>query len=57
MFQILGNVVSRFWLVFLVGWGVVFAALWWLAPAFQDVAVDREFGFMPESVPSRTGME
>src|SRR5438876_1689926 len=55
MFAKLGNIVSRWWPGFLLAWAVVFGLILWAAPAFQDVVLDREFAFLPDTTPSRRG--
>jgi len=55
MFAKLGHFVSRWWPGFLLAWAVVFGLILWAAPAFQDVVLDREFAFLPETTPSRRG--
>lgn len=55
MFAFLGKTVARAWPVLLAGWVAVFALVVIVAPPWNDVAEDREFGFLPESVPSRRG--
>jgi RND superfamily putative drug exporter len=53
MFQLLGNLVSRFWYLVLAAWLLVLGLCWWAAPPWTEVAQDREFAFLPEKVPSR----
>jgi putative drug exporter of the RND superfamily len=57
MFQVLGNLVSRAWPVWLAGWAVLFVAAWLAAPPWRDVALDQEFAFLPASMPSRQAEE
>jgi putative drug exporter of the RND superfamily len=55
MFQRLGELVSRAWPAFLVGWAILLGAFFWAAPPWQDVVLDREFAFLPDWTPSRRG--
>src|SRR5262245_53131215 len=52
MFQLLGNLVSRFWYLVLAAWLLVLGICWWAAPPWTDVAQDREFAFLPSTLPS-----
>lgn len=52
MFQRLGNFVTRFWPVLLVGWITTAVALAVLAPPWDDVVQDGEFAYLPSSSPS-----
>jgi putative drug exporter of the RND superfamily len=53
MFGFLGQTVSRFWVLVLVGWVVLLAATRLAAPPWEEVAQDKEFAFLPEDAPSR----
>jgi RND superfamily putative drug exporter len=55
MFANLGNTVSRWWPVFLLAWAGILGLASWAAPEYQDVVLDREFAFLPETTPSRRG--
>lgn len=55
MFRIYGSIVSRAWPLFLIGWLAGTAVLHWTAPPWKEVTQDREFGFLPDDVPSRRG--
>src|SRR5580704_3570810 len=55
MFQRLGNIVSGGWLVFLLAWMLLLGLAYWAAPPLENVILDREFAFLPESSPSRQG--
>jgi RND superfamily putative drug exporter len=55
MFQRLGNVVSSGWWVFLLIWGLVLGGLIWMAPPWNEVILEGEFVYLPESLPSRHG--
>lgn len=57
MFHALGNWVSRGWPLWLAAWAVLIGAVWAAAPAWQDVAQDQEFAFLPATMPSRQGEE
>jgi RND superfamily putative drug exporter len=57
MFRFLGQLVSRFWPVFLLAWVVLVAVTRWVAPAWNDVALDREFAFLPQDSPSRVAQD
>src|SRR5579872_2484647 len=53
VFSSIGEFVNRAWLVLLVGWFVLAAALYFTAPAWSTVAQDGEFAFLPDDAPSR----
>src|SRR5947209_7025940 len=53
MFRVLGKFVTRFWPLLLAGWILLLVGTWQVAPPWAEVAQDREFGFLPESAPSR----
>ena len=53
MFRIVGQAVSRAWPLMLIGWALLFLAVWQFAPDFSDVTEDGEFVFLPEDSPSR----
>jgi RND superfamily putative drug exporter len=57
MFRLLGNAVTRFWALVLVGWIFLLAASWWAAPAWNQVAQDKEFTLLPADSPSRRAAE
>jgi RND superfamily putative drug exporter len=57
MFKFLGNLVARgWWLIFAV-WIALIVISQLKAPNWNDIAEDKEFGFLPESVPSRVAEE
>ncbi|MGE5194178.1 MAG: MMPL family transporter [Deltaproteobacteria bacterium] len=53
MFWILGQIVSRWWIVILAAWLAVFAVLRSVAPPWEEVAEDGQFSFLPADSPSR----
>jgi putative drug exporter of the RND superfamily len=53
MFTFLGRVVRRAWLLLLAAWAALVIGTWLSAPAWRDIAQDREFAFLPEDAPSR----
>src|SRR3954469_18415954 len=55
MFRILGILIARTWFLWLIAWGALYALLHFTAPPWNEVAQDREFGFLPEDAPSRQG--
>src|SRR6266481_895265 len=57
MFQKLGKFVAVAWLGLLLAWGLGVGLLSWVAPPWQEVILDGEFAFLPESTPSRRGEE
>src|SRR5580700_6177331 len=57
LFRILGHVVRRGWALVLLGWGFVLLATWLAAPPWDEVALDREFAFLPADAPSRRAEE
>jgi RND superfamily putative drug exporter len=52
-FSLLGRMVRWAWPLLLAGWGIVLLCTWLAAPPFEQVAVDREFAFLPADAPSR----
>ena len=56
-FRFLGHVVRRAWALLLLGWGVLLLAVWLAAPPWNEVAVDRDFAFLPADAPSRRAEE
>ncbi|HEV3118160.1 MAG TPA: MMPL family transporter, partial [Gemmataceae bacterium] len=52
MFQVLGKLVSRAWLVLLAGWIIGLGALALVAPRWGDVAQSGQLNFLPHDVPS-----
>src|SRR5437764_319058 len=57
MFRHVGTIISRSWPIWLIAWGGVFAILYATAPEWNEVAQDREFGFLPDDVPTRQGYD
>ena len=57
MFQKLGNLVVRSWPILILVWVVVLAVAHFLAPPWNEVAQDKEFGFLPALSPSRVAEE
>jgi RND superfamily putative drug exporter len=57
MFQILGAVVSRTWLLWLAGWILLLGWGSLVAPAWDDIAQSGQFSFLPKNVPSNRGKE
>lgn len=55
MFASLGNLVSRRWKVFLIGWLICFGLIKLLAPNWKDVARDGEFNHLPKEMVSIQG--
>jgi RND superfamily putative drug exporter len=53
LFGTIGRLVSRGWLAFLLGWIALVVATKYAAPAWETVAQDKEFAFLPEDAPSR----
>jgi len=59
MFLRLGNIVTRYWPLLLVGWCAVFLALsepassFWGAPTWDEVVEDGNFRYLPERADSR----
>jgi RND superfamily putative drug exporter len=53
MFQFLGRVVSRMWLVLLAGWAVLVVGLWFGAPSWDEVGKSGQFAYLPADAPSR----
>jgi len=53
LFQFLGQVVRRAWLLLLAAWGLLLAATWLAAPPWAEVALDRQFEFLPKNATSR----
>ena len=57
MFHFLGIFMARTWPLWLVAWIASLAILTMTAPAWEEVAPDREFGFLPQDMPSQRGEE
>jgi RND superfamily putative drug exporter len=57
MFQKLGNLVVRAWPAVLLFWLAVLFVSHWLAPPWNEVAQDKEFGFLPARSPSLVAEE
>jgi RND superfamily putative drug exporter len=55
MFDRLGNLVSRRWLIVILVWGLVVAILQWAAPRWWDVTQDGDLAFLPDGMPSVVG--
>lgn len=53
MFRTLAVAIRWGWPVWLIGWLALFAVLHYTAPAWQKVAEEREFAFLPDDTPSR----
>ena len=57
MFRFLGQMVRRAWLPVLVAWGALLIVTRLLAPPWDEVAQDQEFGFLPANAASRRAEE
>ncbi|HWY88108.1 MAG TPA: hypothetical protein VNX28_15360, partial [Gemmataceae bacterium] len=55
MFSNLGKIIARGWPVFLAAWVILFVTVRLTAPAWNDIADDHEFGYLPDDAPSRQG--
>ncbi|MBI3409932.1 MAG: MMPL family transporter [Planctomycetes bacterium] len=55
MFQVLGNVVARFWPIWLALWVLALALAWRFAPSWQTVVDFGEVGSLPPRSPSVRG--
>jgi RND superfamily putative drug exporter len=55
VFNFLGAAICRIGPIFLVAWIALLVTLHVTAPPWNEVAQDREFGFLPESAPTRQG--
>lgn len=55
MFQLLGKLVTRAWPLLLGGWLVLLAALWAIAPPWDEVAESGQFLYLPKDSPSIRG--
>lgn len=53
----IAKLVQRFWPWLLAAWVIVGGTLFWSAPAWDSVAVQGEFNFLPENSPTRRGEE
>jgi putative drug exporter of the RND superfamily len=47
--------ITKYWPAVLVGWLVLGVSLQWLAPAWETVAKDGDFAYMPATMPSLQG--
>src|SRR5262245_38224912 len=57
LFHRLGQLIRRRWTWLLIGWLLLLAGAWAIAPPWDEVAQDREFGFFPPDAPSRRAQE
>jgi RND superfamily putative drug exporter len=55
MFHRLGQFVTRFWLVVILGWVAILAGVYLVAPKWDDVTHDGDLAYMPDSMPSVQG--
>jgi RND superfamily putative drug exporter len=51
--RLLGRLIRGGWILWLLGWLVLLIGSDWLAPRWNDVAQDKQFGFLPADTPSR----
>ncbi|QJW97437.1 MMPL family transporter [Frigoriglobus tundricola] len=52
MFRLLGRLVEQAWPAFLLLWAVLFVALWFGAPAWEQVGKTGQFIYLPADAPS-----
>lgn len=55
MLRYLNHLVTRYWPLVFIAWGAVFLILHFAAPAWDDVARDGDFAYLPSSVASVQG--
>ncbi|HTM55727.1 MAG TPA: MMPL family transporter [Pirellulales bacterium] len=55
MFDRIGNLVSRYWILVVAVWIAVATGLHFVAPHWDDVTNDGDLAYMPESMPSVEG--
>lgn len=55
MFDLLGKLVTRYWLAIIVGWILIVACLHWVAPNWDDVTRDGDLAYLPPQMPSVRG--
>jgi putative drug exporter of the RND superfamily len=55
VFNFLGKAIRRTWPIWLIAWLALFVILHRTTLPWDQVALDREFGFLPESAPAREG--
>ncbi len=55
MFDLLGKFVTRHWLAVIVGWVLIVAVLYAVAPNWDDVTRDGDLAFLPPQMPSVRG--
>jgi len=55
MFARLGSLVSRHWLLIILGWLVLVVTLRSIAPRWDDVTHDGDLAYLPDRVPSMVG--
>src|SRR5262245_1335291 len=52
-FRLLGQIIRRAWAPLLAVWALLLLGTHFASPAFNDVARDRRFAFLPADAPSR----
>src|SRR4051794_25751204 len=57
VYRYLGQIVRRAWPLLLAGWLLLFFVTWYFAPAWNDVAQDKQFALLPADSPSRRAEE
>ena len=57
LFAFIGNLINRAWLLILIAWVSLAVGLRLTAPAWNDVAQDGQFSFLPDESPSRRADE
>ena len=55
MYKLLGEWISRHWLLTIVGWAALAGAVRWLAPSWDSVTHDGDLAYMPDEMPSVRG--
>jgi RND superfamily putative drug exporter len=55
LFKPLGDYVARHWLVVVLGWIAVLAAVWLWAPGWDQITLDGDFAYLPDNRTSVRG--
>src|SRR5437588_12801935 len=57
IFRFLGKTAQHAWPLLLAAWILLLLGTWYAAPPWSEVALSREFPFLPDNAPSRRAEE